>query len=154
MQDARGHQPARTRLEPVGHSQIKDAVVPFIPPFKAIAHISAGCVRRHPKEGEREIVDRGIKLGWEVVRLGLALSAQRAHIFGALVQVVRYRTHVVEEFAEDRPAPVLAVDIRTNDSLTLKCNRVAQKEETAVSIVYVAETLVRRRRGAVVGGHG
>ncbi len=107
--------------------------------------------RLQAHEGVGEVVERFVVLRREVVGLGLALAAEQLGLFVALVHVVRDGPEVVEELAEKVPALLAFDDVLAEQQIAGLIDRVLEQEARAVGQPHVAQALVGRGAGTVVG---
>src|SRR5258708_20342852 len=106
MENARRHEPARSRLQPIRLRKIENAVVAGVPAFEALVNIFPPGAWLKAKVGMGEVARGGIQLRREVVSLRLALSAHQLRLLLALVEVVRDGAEVIKKLTVDRPAAI------------------------------------------------
>src|SRR5205814_9157241 len=82
--------------------------------------------------------------------LGLAAASEALRLLLALVHVVRNRPEVVEELAQQVPAALARHRRRTEQQIARLVDRLLQQESGAAG-AHVAQALVGRRAGSVVG---
>ena len=110
MEDARIDEPAGAGFQPVGLGKIEDAVVALVPFGDAITYLRLGRAGLEAHERVREIVADVVVLRREIVGLGFAFLADELRLRGALMHVVRDRTHVIEKLRVDGPLAVFFPD--------------------------------------------
>src|SRR5262249_53117910 len=151
VQDARGHQPACSRLDAIGFREVQYAVVALVPALEATADVGLGRSRLQAEEGEGEVVAGPVELWWEVVALGLAFAAELGGLVVVLVHVVGDRPQVVEELAIDRP-PLVGIPEALADHLPPdQTDGILEGEAIAVAN-NVTQPLVGGR--SLIGGRG
>src|SRR4029434_508224 len=94
--------------------EIQDSIVTFIPVFQGPPNLGPGGPWFQAKKSVREVVADIIVLRREIVRLWFSLLADELSLPGALVHVMRNRSHVIEELGIHRPPLVFAPDFRTD----------------------------------------
>jgi hypothetical protein len=103
VQNARVDLPSGAAFEAVRTRQIGDPVVSLVPVLEAATDV---VFRRSGLESHERIwvvVVGRIVLRWKVVRLGFPAATHALGVLVALVHVMRDRTEVVEELAEQVP---------------------------------------------------
>ena len=143
VQDARRHQPARARLEPVGLGVVENSVVAFVPSLKAGAHVLAGRTRFQSEIGMRKIAVGCVLLRRKIVAFRLALTTDKFGQLVTLVQVMHDGAHVVEELAVHRPAMVLLPNRFAHETRSLGFDGIFQGEPVPVR-EHIAQPLVGR----------
>src|SRR5215510_3455205 len=111
MEDSCIDLPARAGLQPVRARMIENAVVAFVPVFQAAHYIAFCCARLESKKRVWEIVLNNVVLRRKVIRFGFAFLADLLGKFLALMHVMRDRSEIIEEFAEDIPSAFARHDI-------------------------------------------
>src|SRR5439155_24121780 len=146
--------PTGTGMEPIGLTAIQDTVVALIPALESIADICPGRAGLKTEKCVRKIVTKVIELGWEVVRLRLALLAHQRGLGVVLVHVVRDRAQIIEELAVHRPAAEAVPQGTADQPWTFLHYRVGEGErlfitmhDPAKAFIGHASLISGRRRG-------
>jgi hypothetical protein len=101
-------------LEPVRAREVDDAVVALVPVRQAPPDVIFGRARFEAHERVRKIVHDLVVLRREVIRFRLALLSDERGELVVLMHVVRNGAEVVEELAQQVPAPLLLHDGRAS----------------------------------------
>ena len=98
VQDSRRHVPTRSDVQPVRFGEAGDLVVALVEVAQSLSHLVARGARFQAKEGVGKIRAVVVDLRGEVVRLRLAQLTGELGEMIVVVDVVRQRAFVVEEF--------------------------------------------------------
>ncbi|MBN1508572.1 MAG: hypothetical protein JW955_17110 [Sedimentisphaerales bacterium] len=116
VKDTRRHVPPGPDIESISGSQRRDGVVSaFGGVQQCLADLVSGHARIETEEGVGKIAAVIVDLGREEVRLGLAELPGELGVSVAMVNMVRQRALVVEEFRVHGPATVLSPNPLTDD---------------------------------------
>jgi len=103
-----------------------------------------------------EVVLNLVVLRREVVGFGLAFLAHQRRELLRLVHVVRNRSHVIEELAQQIPSAFTLHDVGSEQGIASDFHRLLEEELFALIRVDVAQPLIGKRCRAVggLGGRG
>src|SRR5215831_439165 len=96
--------PARAGLQAVCAGMIENAVIAFVPVFQAANHSIFCRARLESKKSVWEIVLNHVVLRRKIIRLRLTFLADLPGELLTLMHVMRDRSEIVEEFAENVPS--------------------------------------------------
>src|SRR5262249_12922217 len=142
MKDSGIDLPARAGLQAVCAGMIENAVVAFVPDFQASNHIIFCRARLESKKRVWEIVLNYVVLPGKVVRLRLAFLADLPGELLTLMHVMRDRSEIVEEFAENVPSAFARHYIGPEQIVSCYVHRVFQQEFFAIVEMHVTQAFI------------
>src|SRR5206468_11822719 len=91
-----------------------------------------------------------VVLRWKGIRLRLAAAADFLRVLLTLMHVMRKRSEVVEELAEQVPSALALHHSRSDEQIAGGFDGLFQQKSSAMSEPHVSETFVCGRPGSVV----
>ena len=142
MKDSGVHLPPRAGLQPERARMIENAVVTFVPVFQAADDIVFRRARLESKKCVWKIVLHDVVLRGKVIRLRFAFLADLPGELLALMHVMRNRSEIVEEFAEDVPSAFARHHIGSEQIISGSVHGVFQQEFLSIVEMHVTQAFI------------